>query len=171
MSDVLQNDDNSKVIDGIIHKDLEPGVINDNMLHKLIIEQGYKGEAGRLACLNSIEYNNITVIRIEFQNVLRVDHLWVLPNLEKLSLKFNKLDKIENIEMLIKLKDLDLSFNYIEKIENLEKLVNLEILSLFNNRIQKLENLDTLGKLLILSVGNNNINIYDGVIYTIKKKK
>lgn len=150
-------------IDDVVHKDLEPGVINDQMLQKLIVEQGYQGEAGRLARNNPIVYENITVIRLEAINLLKIDHLWVLPNLEKLSLKFNKLDRIENIEMLTKLKDLDLSFNYIERIEHLDQLVNLEILSLFRNRIRKLENLDTLERLLILSIGSNDIDTYSGV--------
>lgn len=147
----------------IIHKDLEPGVINNQMLEKLIIEQGPKGVAGRLFRMEKINFNIITVIRIEFQNLLKVDHLWTMPNIEILSLKFNKLDKIDGIQILTKLKNLDLSFNFIEKIENLEKLINIETLSLFNNKIKKLENLDNLNKLLILSVGNNDIDTFDGV--------
>lgn len=148
----------------VIHKDLEPGVINDEMLKKLILEQGFKGEAGRLALLEPINYGNVTVLRLEFQNLLKINHLFVLSNLKVLSLKFNKLDKIENIEMLTKLVELDLSFNFIEKIGSLETLVNLEILSLFNNKIEKLENLDILENMLILSIGNNQINTLDGVI-------
>lgn len=147
----------------VVHKDIEPGVINDQMLDHMIIEQGYQGEAGRLARLTPIQYDTITCIRLESVNLMKIDHLWVLPNLEKLSLKFNKLVQIENLEMLTKLIDLDLSFNYIERIENLGELVNLEVLSLFNNRIVKLENLDTLEAMLVLSVGSNNIDTYEGV--------
>lgn len=146
-----------------IHKDLEPGVINDEMLERLILEQGFKGEAGRLARLEPIDYEKITVLRIEFQNLLKINHLFVLCNLRELSLKFNKLDKIENIEMLTKLVSLDLSFNCIEKIDNLNTLTKLETLSLYNNQIETLENLDVLENLLILSVGNNRINALDGV--------
>lgn len=147
----------------VIHKDLEPGVINDEMLERLILEQGFKGEAGRLARLEPIDYEKVTVLRIEFQNLLKINHLFVLCNLKELSLKFNKLDKIENIEMLTKLVSLDLSFNYIEKIANLNTLTNLETLSLFSNRIETLENLDILENLMILSVGNNRISSLDGV--------
>ncbi|KAG4080724.1 hypothetical protein HA402_013254 [Bradysia odoriphaga] len=147
----------------VIHKDLEPGVINDEMLERLILEQGFKGEAGRLARLEPIDYEKVTVLRIEFQNLLKINHLFVLSNLRELSLKFNKLDKIENIEMLTKLVSLDLSFNCIEKIDNLNTLTNLETLSLFNNQIVTLENLDILENLLILSVGNNRINALDGI--------
>lgn len=160
-----EEDEEPLAIHQVVHKDLEPGVINDEMLQKMIIEQGYQGEAGRLSRLSPIVYEKITCIRLEGVNLLKIDHLWVLPNLERLSLKHNKLDRIENVEMLTKLIDLDLSFNYIVRIENLEALVNLEILSLFNNRIEKLENLDSLEAMLILSVGNNNIDTYDGVIH------
>lgn len=152
----------------VIHKDLEPGVINDEMLERLILEQGFKGEAGRLARFEPIKYENVTVLRIEFQNLLKINHLFVLYNLKVLSLKFNKLDKIENIEMLTKLVELDLSFNFIEKISNLNTLIHLETLSLFNNQIEKLENLDNNNNLLILSIGNNRISTLDGVCCLVK---
>lgn len=163
MSDFLLNDEDTRAIVQVIHRDIEPGVIDDAMLKAAIVEQGHRGEAGRLAQLNAIDYTIITSIRLEFQNLLRIDHIWVLPNLEKLSLKFNKIDRIEKIDMLVKLKELDLSFNCLERIENLDKLVKLEILTLFGNRIKRLENLNPLSGLLILSVGNNLIDTYDGV--------
>lgn len=58
----------SKVLLGVIHKELEPGVINDAMINASIVEQGYKGEAGRLAQLNPIVYNELSAIRLEFQS-------------------------------------------------------------------------------------------------------
>lgn len=172
MSDLILNDEETSVIYKVIHPDLEPGVINDAMLKQMIVEQGHKGEAGRLAQMkDAIDYTTITCIRLEFQNLLRIDHLWVLPNLRRLSLKFNKIDRIENLHMLTELRELDLSFNCLERIENLEKLVRMEVLSLFGNRIEKLENLDTLSSILILSLGNNRIDDYEGVFglkYTFK---
>lgn len=147
----------------VIHRDIEPGVINDAMLRELIVAQGYRGIAGQLARLKTIDYNSVTSIQVEFQNLLKIDHLWVLPNLQKLSLQFNKIERIENIEMLTRLKELDLSFNCLERIEGLEALVNLEVLSLFGNRIKRLEGLDTLSQMLIMSVGNNAIDTYEGV--------
>lgn len=157
------NADPGGAIFQIIHANREPGVINDAMLGKMIAEQGHTGEAGRLAQLNLVDYATVTYMRLEFQNLLRIDHLWVLPNLQKLSLKFNRIDRIENLHMLTALTELDLSFNCLERIENLDKLVRLEVLTLFGNRITRLENLDTLSAMLILSVGNNRIDTSDGV--------
>lgn len=96
-------------------------------------------------------------------DILKIDHLWVLQNLEILSLAFNKIDKIENLHRLIKLKELNLSFNFIEKIENLDQLVLLRTLSFYGNRITKLENLDRNENLVILSAGKNNINTLEGI--------
>ncbi|XP_061513164.1 dynein regulatory complex subunit 3 [Anopheles gambiae] len=149
--------------DTSFNKELEPGVISNEMLTKAILEQGHKGEAGRLAQLNQLHLETVTVIRLEFQNILKIDHLWVMKNLEVLSLSFNKIDKIENLSHLPKLKELNLSFNFIEKMENLEKLENLRILSLYGNRITRVENVDKLERLVILSVGRNNINTLDGL--------
>ncbi|XP_053691792.1 dynein regulatory complex subunit 3-like [Sabethes cyaneus] len=146
-----------------IHKEQEPGVISNAMLTKAILEQGHKGEAGRLARLDQVDLGCITVIRLEFQNILKIDHLWVLKNLEILSLAFNKIDKIENLHQLTKLKELNLSFNFIEKIENLDQLIHIRTLSFYGNRICKLENLDRLEKLVILSAGKNSINTLDGI--------
>lgn len=90
-------------------------------------------------------------------DILRIDHLWLLKGLQKLSLSNNIIEKIENLEELTNLTELNLSFNKITVIENLEKLVNLEVLSLYGNLIEKLENLENLEKLEILSVGANKI--------------
>ncbi|XP_058820009.1 dynein regulatory complex subunit 3-like isoform X2 [Topomyia yanbarensis] len=133
------------------------------MLTKAILEQGHKGEAGRLARMDQVQLECITVIRLEFQNIMKIDHLWVLKNLKILSLAFNKIDKIENIHRLNQLQELNLSFNFIEKIEELDQLVQLRTLSLYGNRIAKLENLDRLEKLVILSLGKNNIKTLDGI--------
>lgn len=147
----------------IQNKGLEPGIINNDMLQRLIAEQGPTGEAARLCRNNPIDYKTITVLRLDYQNLLKIDYLWVLTNLEQLSLKCNKLKKIEHLEKLINLRELDLSFNCIERIENLDCLQKLEFLSLFRNRIRKLENLDGLGNLVRLSVGHNLIDTFDGV--------
>uniref|UniRef100_A0A182JCY1 Dynein axonemal assembly factor 1 homolog n=1 Tax=Anopheles atroparvus TaxID=41427 RepID=A0A182JCY1_ANOAO len=149
--------------DSTFNRELEPGVISNEMLTKAILEQGHKGEAGRLAQLNQLHLETVTVIRLEFQNILKIDHLWVMKNLEVLSLSFNKIDKIENLSRLPKLKELNLSFNFIEKIENLDKLDNLRILSLYGNRISRIENVDNLERLVIFSAGRNNINTLAGL--------
>ena len=52
----------------VIDKDLEPGVITDEILTKVIYDQGYKGEAGRLSRLDRVNFDSVTVIRLEFQS-------------------------------------------------------------------------------------------------------
>ncbi|XP_002052450.3 dynein regulatory complex subunit 3 [Drosophila virilis] len=141
----------------------EPGIINLDMIKSAYLEEGQRGETRRLHQLEPVVLERITTMRLEFKNILRIDHLWVLPNLTKLCLNCNKIEVIEHIGMLTALKELNLSFNYITKIENLETLVNLEVLSLFSNRITKIENLETLDKLVILSIGNNLIEVLDGI--------
>ncbi|XP_046810039.1 dynein regulatory complex subunit 3 [Lucilia cuprina] len=155
--------DNLKSLEEIIYPEIEPGIISKHMIEKSYLEDCYKGEEARLHQMEPVIYERITALRLDFRNILRIDHLWILPNLTKLALNCNKIEVIENIEMLVNLKELDLSFNYIERIENLDKLVNLEVLSLFSNMITKLENLDTLEKLIILSIGNNLINSTEGI--------
>nr|XP_016925660.1 dynein regulatory complex subunit 3 [Drosophila suzukii] len=141
----------------------EPGIIDRSMIETAYLEEGQKGEARRLHQLEPVVYDRITTMRLEFKNILRIDHLWMMPNLTKLCLNCNKIEVIEHLEMLTALKDLNLSFNYITRIENLETLVNLEKLSLFSNRIQKIENIQTLENLVILSIGNNLIDTVEGI--------
>lgn len=147
----------------VARRDVPPEIICNELLTRLIREQGYKGEAGRLCRDVPIDFKKITVLKIEFQNILLIDHLWMLSNLQHLSLKCNKIDKIANLDLLGNLVELDLSFNYIEKIENLDSLVKLEFLSLFGNRIKKMENLDCLLNMVRLSIGNNVINTLENV--------
>lgn len=111
------------------------------------------------------------VTKIFFLDILKIDHLWILPNLEILSLAFNKIDKIENLESLGKLKELNLTYNSIEKLENFEGLKSLEILSVFGNKITRIENVDCLDKLIIFSAGNNLINTKDGVSLCLNSNK
>ncbi|XP_011190227.1 dynein regulatory complex subunit 3 isoform X1 [Zeugodacus cucurbitae] len=155
--------DNLKSLDEIIYPEIEPGIISKQMIDKAYLEDGKQGEAARLHQMEPVVYERISVLRLEFKNILRIDHLWIMPNLTKLSLNCNKIEVIEHIDMLTALKELDLSFNYIERIENIEKLINLEVLSLFNNQITQIQNLDTLEKLVILSLGNNKIGSTKGI--------
>lgn len=120
-------------------------------------------EAGRLFAEEGVHLDEATIVRLEFQNILRIDHLWMLTSLTKLDIAHNLIEKIENLEQLPNLNELDLSFNKIEKIENLECLINLEILTLFHNKIKKLENMETLEKLLIFSIGDNFIEDFKEV--------
>ncbi|KAL4712057.1 hypothetical protein ACJJTC_003724 [Scirpophaga incertulas] len=155
----------------IIHPDIEPGVIDNAMLTRCILEYGPTGEAGRLFAEEGVHLDEAPTVRLEFQNILRIDHLWMLKSLRKLTLAHNLIEKIENLDQLVGLNELDLSFNKIEKIENLDLLVNLEVLSLFHNLIRKLENMDTLQNLLVFSIGDNLIEDYKEMAYLRRFRK
>ncbi|XP_076386115.1 dynein regulatory complex subunit 3 isoform X2 [Megachile rotundata] len=133
----------------ILQEFVQPRVISQDMLMNLIIDQGPKGEA----------------------DILKIDHLWVVPNLVKLKLSNNIIEKIENLDYLVNLKELDLSFNRISIIENLHNLTKLEILLLFNNEISTVQGIDSLFNLTIFSIGNNVITDWDHVMYLRKFKK
>ncbi|KAG5681171.1 hypothetical protein PVAND_010629 [Polypedilum vanderplanki] len=155
--------DHRKIFNKIIFKELEPSVLNEEVIRNAVYEQGPAGEAGRLFRQMEIQYEKVTVLRLEFLNILKIDHLWILPNLSILSLAFNKIDKIENLDSLTALKELNLAYNSIEKLGNLDKLRNLEIFNVFGNKIRKIENVDCLENLIIFSAGNNLIDTKDGL--------
>ncbi|CAG9793993.1 unnamed protein product [Diatraea saccharalis] len=137
----------------------------------LTILVGPTEEAGRLFAEEGVHLDEAPIVRLEFQNILRIDHLWMLKSLTKLTLAHNLIERIENLDQLIGLNELDLSFNKIEKIENLDALVNLEILTLFHNKIRKLENMEALEKLLVFSIGDNLIEDYKEMSYLRKFRK
>lgn len=147
----------------VVKKFAKPGVINDELLEKVIKAASLVGEAKRLCRGITVDYAIITELTIEFQSILKIDHLWMFFNLTKLSLKCNKITKIENLDNLKELLELNLSFNVIECIENLECLQKLEYLSLFQNNVRKIENLSELNALVRLNLGNNFIDTVDGV--------
>ncbi|OWR55525.1 dynein regulatory complex subunit 3-like [Danaus plexippus] len=155
----------------IILPDIEPGVIDNAMLTRCILEYGPTEEAGRLFAEEGVHLDEAPVVRLEFQNILRIDHLWMLKSLRKLTLAHNLIEKIEHLDLLTGLNELDLSFNKIEKIENLDSLVNLEVLTLFHNRIRKLENMETLQELLVFSIGDNLIEDYKEMAYVRRFRK
>ncbi|XP_075225765.1 dynein regulatory complex subunit 3-like [Lycorma delicatula] len=151
----------------VIHTDIEPGVISTQMIKDALREQGPKGEAGRLMEEESQDIQNTPSkqLRLEFLNILQIDHLWMMTGLTKLKLSNNIIEKIENLDELVNLVELDLSFNRITVIENLGNLVNLEILTLFENSIEEVQNLDSQTKLEIFSIGHNKISNPDCVLY------
>lgn len=169
---VIKSSDTNNDADGVtkhqhvVKKSSEPGVINDVMLKNLLHAHGPRGEAARLSRNIAIDYGAITELYLEFQNILKIDHIWMCFNLRKLSLKSNKLTKIENLDNLKELRELDLSFNFIKRIENMECLRKLEYLTLFQNDIQKIENLNELHHLVRLNLGSNFIETIEGVIKT-----
>lgn len=157
-------EDESEQCQYVVGKDQAPGIINNEMLNRVIREaQGPSLEDIRLCRNVPIDFSTITELCLEFLNILKIDHLWMLTNLRRLSLKCNKVDKIENLDNLINLRELDLSFNCIERIENLECLLRLERLSLFRNNIRRIENVEHLTEIVRLSLGNNLIDSTNGV--------
>ncbi|XP_011699185.1 PREDICTED: leucine-rich repeat-containing protein 48-like isoform X2 [Wasmannia auropunctata] len=143
----------------------EPGVITQNMLVSLTIDQGPKKEGGRLFLQDGIELDKLKEIRIEFLKILNIDHLWLLKSLVKLSLSHNVIEKIENLDKLHHLRELDLSFNRIKIMENLNNLHQLEILLLYSNEISTVQGISDLKKLIILNIGKNKINDWKHVVY------
>jgi len=148
-----------------LYDTVEPAVINNEILKAAVEDQGPKEYAGIIAKEEGIKYSDVTSIRLDFRNILRIDNLWQFNTLVKLQLDNNIIEKIEGLETLVNLEWLDLSFNNIEVIEGLETLVKLKDLTLYNNRISVIENLDTLTDLHVLSIGNNRIEGLDQMVY------
>ncbi|XP_075686746.1 dynein regulatory complex subunit 3 [Rhinoderma darwinii] len=144
---------------------VEPNVIDDDMLRNAVEEQGPGGEAGRIAKMEGINFKDVTSLRLDFKNILKVDNLWQFHNLTKLQLDNNIIEKLQGLDMLVHLVWLDLSFNNIEVIEGLNALTELQDLSLYNNRISVLENMDSVKNLQVLSIGNNNLTSLENLIY------
>lgn len=64
--------DHQKIIKKIIYKELEPSVLNEPIITKAILQQCPEGEAGRLFRSAEIQYDKITVLRLEFLSKLSV---------------------------------------------------------------------------------------------------
>lgn len=58
--------DHQKIFNKIIFKQLEPCVLNEEVVRKAVYEQGPTGEAGRIFKLMEIQYERVTVLRLEF---------------------------------------------------------------------------------------------------------
>lgn len=58
--------DHQKVIKKIIYKELEPSVLNEEIITKAIYDQGPSGEAGRIFREMEIQHEKIVVLRLEF---------------------------------------------------------------------------------------------------------
>ncbi|XP_041363471.1 dynein regulatory complex subunit 3-like [Gigantopelta aegis] len=140
-----------------LYDTVEPSVIDEEMLQAAVEEQGPKDEAGKIAKMEGIDFVEVTSLRLDFKNILKIDNLWEFTSLVKLQLDNNIIEKIEGLDLLVNIVWLDLSFNNIEAIQGLDKLTKLEDLTLYNNRISCVENMDLLVNLHIFSVGNNNL--------------
>ncbi|XP_075928680.1 dynein regulatory complex subunit 3 isoform X2 [Petromyzon marinus] len=143
----------------------EPNVIDEEMLIQAVEEQDPKRQAGKISHLQDVDFKEITHLRLDFKNILRIDNLWQCNNITKLQLDNNLIENIEGLESLINLQWLDLSFNNIEVIKGLDTLTKLEDLSICNNRISRLENMDSLKNLQILSAGDNSLDQLPNMVY------
>lgn len=47
----------------------EPGVISEDLLHQLVIEQGPVGEASRIVQVEGLEFTEITELRVDFKSM------------------------------------------------------------------------------------------------------
>ncbi|KAI8830849.1 hypothetical protein BC829DRAFT_426505 [Chytridium lagenaria] len=119
---------------------IEPTAVNDQV----------NPEIADIARKEGIDPIEVTALRLDYKNILKIDNLWAFENLTKLQLDNNIIEKIENINFLRNLQWLDLSFNNITSIEGLDGLTKLTDLTLFNNRISKLENMEDLVNLTLL---------------------
>ncbi|CAL8313634.1 unnamed protein product [Arctogadus glacialis] len=144
---------------------VEQSVMDEKILQEAVEEQGPKEEAGQISKEEGISFNAVLQLRLEYKNILKIEHLWEFTSLTKLQLNNNLIQKIEGLANLINIKWLDLSFNNIEKIEGLETLTKLEDLTFYNNKISCIENMDTLNNLTFFAIGNNCLGQLDNVIY------
>ncbi|KAJ3107631.1 Dynein regulatory complex subunit 3 [Phlyctochytrium planicorne] len=143
---------------------VEPTVIDEDLLKKAVNDQ-VNPEIADIARREGIDPAEVTALRLDYKNILKIDNLWAFENLTRLQLDNNIIEKIENINFLKNLQWLDLSFNNITTIEGLEGLTKLTDLTLFNNRISKLENMEDLVNLTVFSVGNNNLTQLESLLY------
>ena len=95
----------------------EPGVLDENLLHSLIIEQGPDGEAGKIIEKEGIEFDEVTELRIDFKSnnfiinlhksitsdIQQIENLWQLKNLVKLRLDNNIISCINGLDQLVNL--------------------------------------------------------------------
>ncbi|KAG9334919.1 hypothetical protein JZ751_006316 [Albula glossodonta] len=120
----------------------EPTVVDEVMLQQAVEEQGPQGQAGLIAKEEGIELKDVLHLRLDYRQILKIDHLWQFTSLTKLQLDNNIIEKITGLDCLVNLVWLDLSFNHIEKIEGLDALViylrkftNLRALNLAGNSL------------------------------------
>ena len=103
---------------------------------------------------------NLKLLSLETNLILKIDHLISLNNLLFLNLYENKISEIENLQTVPKLKALMLGKNNITKIKNLQCLPDIEVLDLHSNKIKLIENLSCLKKLRILNLANNQLTSF-----------
>lgn len=53
----------------LVFKDIQPTVIDNEMLNRVLDAQKPKGEAGRLFVEEGIEFSEVEVLRLEFMSI------------------------------------------------------------------------------------------------------
>lgn len=86
-----------------LYDTIEPSVIDDEMLHKAVEEQGPKDEAGKIAKAEGIDFSDVLSLRLDYKNVLKIDNLWCFKSLTKLQLDNNIIERIEGLDHLVNL--------------------------------------------------------------------
>lgn len=86
-----------------LYDTIEPSVIDDDMLHKAVEEQGPKEEAGKIAKQEGIDFGDVETLRLDYKNVLKIDNLWCFTSLTKLQLDNNIIERIEGLDHLVNL--------------------------------------------------------------------
>ena len=128
-----------------LYDTIEPSVIDEQMLKKCVEEQGPKGEAGRIAKQEGLDFIDVLALRLDFKS--KIQHLfsrfvlyflWMIIEVlwpwEAHDFDVFLIDilKIDNLWSFVSLTKLQLDNNIIERIEGLEMLVNLEWLGEWN---------------------------------------
>ncbi|XP_063328740.1 dynein regulatory complex subunit 3 [Pelmatolapia mariae] len=144
--------------------------MDKEVLQHAVQEQFKPDHILRFPDASQIHFNEVQKLRLEYKNILKIDHLWDFSSLSKLELNNNAIEKIQGLDHLINLTWLNLSFNKIEKIEGLECVQKLEVLNLSNNKISVIENMDALENLTHFLISNNLIGQLDNVLYLRKFK-
>ena len=124
-----------------LYDTIEPSVIDEQMLKDAVEEQGPKGEAGRIAKQEGIDFGDVLSLRLDFksrfglivcnkdftlvlfvafltvflcfvcEDILKIDNLWSFVNLTKLQMDNNIIERIEGLEMLVNLEWLGMMFS------------------------------------------------------------
>ncbi|XP_020560997.1 dynein regulatory complex subunit 3 [Oryzias latipes] len=146
-----------------------PNRMNREMIQNAIEKNSIKSDL--MSKEDNICLPEADVIKLEYQNIQRIDSLQEYTSLVRLDLNNNLIKKIQGLDSLINLTWLNLSFNRIEKIQGLTSLQKLKVLNLSNNQITVIENMDTLDNLTHFFIGCNLLNQLENVLYLKRFKK
>ena len=86
---------------------VEPDVICHSMLKQAVHDQvqarsyeyeatkasqGPRGEAGKIAEEEGISFGSVKILRLDFQNIIKIENLWQFSSLTKLQIDNNKIE-------------------------------------------------------------------------------